>query len=105
MTDEDQCSTMVSGSGSWGSFHQHHCHKQATIQRDGKWYCKIHDPEYIKEKNKVSTAKHNEQWRKRRIELSGHRLLRACKEALEASHNPTVEKILTEAINEAERQS
>jgi len=26
------------------------CRKKAVIERDGVWYCKIHDPEYIREK-------------------------------------------------------
>ena len=41
-------------------------------------------------------------WRKRLIELSGPMLLRACKNALEESHNPTVKRILQQAIAEAE---
>ena len=26
------------------------CQIKAKIERDGKWYCRIHDPAYIKEK-------------------------------------------------------
>jgi hypothetical protein len=32
------------------SFHFHSCTKPATVQRNGKRYCKVHDPEYIKVK-------------------------------------------------------
>ena len=28
------------------------CTKKAIVERDGKFYCKIHDPEYIKEKHR-----------------------------------------------------
>ena len=49
--DRQQCSVKVSGEGQWGAFHQHQCWKQATVERDGKWYCSIHDPEYIKTKD------------------------------------------------------
>ncbi|MDP2729631.1 MAG: hypothetical protein Q8O55_04035 [Dehalococcoidales bacterium] len=34
--------------GKWGSPYQ--CRKNAVVQRDGKWHCKIHDPEYIRAK-------------------------------------------------------
>ena len=26
------------------------CQKKAVVERDGKWFCTIHDPEYIKAK-------------------------------------------------------
>lgn len=44
----------------WG--HTHQCEKGAVVERDGKWYCKIHDPEYIKEKAAKSKAKWDAKW-------------------------------------------
>ncbi len=41
-----QCSAMVS----MDNWHAAHCQKPAKIERRGKWYCGIHDPEYIKGK-------------------------------------------------------
>ena len=46
---ETQCSEEVRDSGRWPSYHR--CPKKAVVERDGKAYCKIHDPEYIKAKN------------------------------------------------------
>ena len=100
--DKKQCCIMVSPPDRWGAFQQHKCRNNALIERNDKWYCKIHDPEYIAKKEAERRAKYDEQWAKRRIELCGHILLRACKDALEASHDPIVEKILVDAINEAE---
>jgi len=57
VTKEERCSQRVPGSGPWGVFHQHQCEKKAVIERDGKLYCKIHDPEYIEAKNTERTAK------------------------------------------------
>ncbi len=47
MAVDKQCETRI-----WGERVQSwQCHKRAIIERDGKWYCKIHDPEYVKQKN------------------------------------------------------
>ncbi len=51
MEDLGQCSVRVAPNTQWGAFQQHQCYKKATIIRDGKPYCKIHDPEYIKQKD------------------------------------------------------
>ena len=40
------------------------CLKPATVERDGKWYCKIHDPEYSRQK----AANQQKQWDKEHIE-------------------------------------
>ncbi len=102
MIIKHQCSEKVSSEGSWGSFHQHKCQRPATIERDGKWYCKIHDPEYIKEKDKARTEEWERKWAIRRLETKAPMLLDACKRALEASHDPIVEHILQEAIEKVE---
>ena len=33
------------------------CPKTAKVERDGKWYCAKHDPDYIKRKNTERAAK------------------------------------------------
>ena len=38
-------------------WHKSQCSRQAVIEHDGKHYCKIHDPEYIKVKNEKANAK------------------------------------------------
>ena len=52
--DKKQCSVKVLDAGGWHSFP---CSKPITIERDGKPYCKIHDPEYIKAKDAKREAK------------------------------------------------
>ena len=44
----EKCSVMVY----FDMWHDRQCKKPAIVERDGKWYCKIHDPEYIKEKQR-----------------------------------------------------
>lgn len=51
MVENELCQVRVSGEGQWGSFQQYQCSKKAVVTRDGKRYCKIHDPEYIKEQD------------------------------------------------------
>ncbi len=40
------CQTWIHTDGFYG----HQCQRQPVVTRDGKPYCKIHDPEYIKAK-------------------------------------------------------
>ena len=50
MTTKHDCSGKI-----WGAYRDvsgrvYKCHRNATVQRDGKWYCWQHDPEYIARK-------------------------------------------------------
>lgn len=58
--EKHQCSAKIDFD-TWG--HTTPCKRSATIERDGKWYCKIHDPEYRKqratERTKVWEKKFN----------------------------------------------
>ena len=47
----------VSGEGKWGAFSSHRCEREGSIERDGKWYCKTHDPVAIKEKQEAAMVK------------------------------------------------
>lgn len=40
------CSETVREQGPWPKYHQ--CTKPVTVERDGKWFCKIHDPIAVK---------------------------------------------------------
>ena len=46
--EDKQCQTRV-----WGAYSTSwQCRKKVVTERDGEFYCKIHDPVYIKEKNR-----------------------------------------------------
>ena len=51
----ERCSERVS-TDSW---HYSQCSRKAVVERDGKPYCKIHDPEYIKAKSEEHARKYN----------------------------------------------
>ena len=48
----------------WGSidFHGHQCHKKAVVEREGKHYCKLHDPIAMKAKADASMAAYDQKW-------------------------------------------
>ena len=56
MTTKERCSETVYDSTGFGHFYQ--CSRSAVVERDGKPYCKIHDPEYIKRKDAERQAKY-----------------------------------------------
>jgi len=62
MSDK-QCSVKVWSNSRWPS--SRNCANTAVVEQDGKWYCKIHSPEYITEKNR----KRDEKWEAKRKAL------------------------------------
>ena len=102
VVNKKQCSERVAPPGMWGSFQQHQCEKKTVVTCDGRRYCKVHSPEYIRVQDEARQKRFDHETAVRRIQYSGHMLLAACKEALEASHNPKIEKILMDAISKAE---
>ena len=62
MKEKERCSAQVYHPQGWGRFYG--CERKAVIERDGKPYCKIHDPEYVAKKGAEKQA----QWDKERDE-------------------------------------
>jgi len=90
ITKGEQCSKQIPND-SWG-FHYHSCSKKAVVERDGKLYCKIHDPEYIQAKREKANVK----WQKESREISASRIaLAACKEI-----NPEHPELVAQNIKE-----
>jgi len=40
-----------------GTYTGHMCSRNAKVERDGAWYCGIHDPEYVAKRNGERDAK------------------------------------------------
>ena len=59
---ENKCSKIVYGSERFASFNGHNCAKKATVERGGKSYCTIHDPEKIALKDKERRERWEKQW-------------------------------------------
>lgn len=75
MDKDTRCSVMVSGEGTWGAFHQHQCHKKAVVERNGKPYCKIHDPEYMKAKSERINREYERRYEEQRKQFKRERLI------------------------------
>jgi len=54
------CSEQVWSSGYWG---HRPCTRNGVVERDGKWYCRQHDPEAVKRRSEERTAR---EWEKTR---------------------------------------
>lgn len=92
ITEKRQCSAQVLPEGQWGAFHPYQCSKNATVQRDGKWYCKIHDPEY----RKAKAANRTTEWkRKMNSEIAGNIARGQCEKI-----NPDNPRAVAESIGD-----
>ena len=67
-----RCSAQVREEGRWPRFHQ--CKHLACVERDGKDYCKVHDPEAQKARDDASRKKWDDKWN---AERRRHRCARA----------------------------
>jgi hypothetical protein len=71
----------VVGVWSQGGWRKYQCHFKGKVEREGKLYCTIHDPERVKEKDKERTEKWDAERviarRARAIGWLGPRVLRA----------------------------
>jgi len=98
VTEGKQCSERVSHDD-WG--HTHQCPRGAKVIRNGKLYCKIHDPEYIAGKEAERTAKFDAEWaaKKATWELQ-NTAIRACKKINPENPQAVAESIegLVEAV-------
>ena len=74
MTQEyTRCSGQAYDSSGFGRLYR--CTKRAVVERNGKPYCKIHDPEYIKAKTKEKDAKWDREWTERKKGLERKSLI------------------------------
>jgi len=56
---KERCSETVSDREIW---HVHQCLRNGVVQREGKWYCKQHDPVAIKKRDAIRIAKYEKVW-------------------------------------------
>lgn len=100
-----QCSTRV-----YGRFRGSNCSKAAKIERNGKWYCGVHDPEKVAARAAKRTEEFEAGWaiRKARMKLEAAApdLLAALKGVLAVSDRQTIEYDMARAaIAKAETET
>ncbi len=101
MITTKKCSRQVFGTG---SFTGHRCGFAASVERDGKWYCKRHDPVEVKRQTDERHARWHAKWdaqdrereRQKEIQEAKDRVIREAKTF--TSWNVSV-RALTSAVN------
>ena len=77
----ERCSKIVPGAG----WYRHDCSRKATVERDGKWWCWQHDPEYVAEKRRTEEEKWEADSKNRSAKWDRERRAYAALDALEAA--------------------
>jgi hypothetical protein len=54
----NQCIEQVTPRETFGSFHPSQCSRRGVVEREGKWYCKQHDPVAVAERRAANRAKY-----------------------------------------------
>ena len=62
MADKHKCAERVFSGERW-DIRGHMCQLNGVVERDGKWFCRIHDPEKVKAKQEARSAKWVEEGR------------------------------------------
>lgn len=88
-----------------GHFHSYVCGKPAKIERDGKWYCGIHDPVRVDTKRAERDAEVNRQWAvrtaQRNLEHAAPEMKAALEFILANSGDPVMENVARAALAKA----
>lgn len=87
--EKHQCCKMVWDDTRWPR--QHQCSRAGSVERDGQWYCKQHDPVAVKEKSEARDAAWRDKWdteRKQaenaiRLQLATKAILATCQQLLD----------------------
>jgi len=65
-----QCVEKVYPNDKYGSFHGYRCTRDGTVERDGKWYCKTHDPKAVEAKANAKNAIWDEKRKQNNLEIT-----------------------------------
>ncbi len=72
---EQRCSKSICTYGSW---HGRQCTKTAIVQHNGVWFCRVHDPDYVKAKMDKKQIAWRKEWDRKMAnsswELAAHSL-------------------------------
>ena len=59
---KERCNEQIRDGGMWPRYHQ--CLRSGVVLRDGKWYCKQHNPVAVKKRAEELRAKYDAKWDK-----------------------------------------
>lgn len=78
----EKCTAKVYGRDRFASFHPYPCSRKGKVQREGKWYCAIHDPEAVKTRDAERRNKWNADWKKKEEAWEREAILRELSEGI-----------------------
>jgi uncharacterized Zn finger protein (UPF0148 family) len=85
-TDKPRCSEDV-----WdGGFRPHRCRNSGSVERDGKWYCKVHDPIARKERQE----RRDEEYRAEQERQLARRRKREAERRIETIRGATLDEAM-----------
>ena len=58
-----RCEARIQARDRYESFHPPTCSRDGVVERDGIWFCKLHDPVAIKQKDEAKEAKWDAKWK------------------------------------------
>lgn len=61
MSESMKCSKRVFSGQRW-DFGGHPCQRKAIVERDGKWWCRMHDPLEVKRRDEARQAARAAEW-------------------------------------------
>ena len=100
---EVRCQETVRDLGRWPSYHR--CERKGVVEREGKLYCKQHDPVTAENAQKEKMAVWDANMEAQRI--TAHKLatwdmlLEALNKVYDTTHDPAIELIAADAIDKA----
>lgn len=93
MSDDEWCSDMVQGD--WGRSYP--CSKRGKVERDGKWYCMIHDPERVAARRAKQDAERKAKWEAREAQWKRDRRIKELRDLMVeryCAEHPTSEAVI-----------
>lgn len=88
------CATVLAGKDGWRTRYKS-CSRKATVEREGKWYCRQHDPQAVAGRKKEWESQWEIEYQARqaryRLEAAAPDLLQALKGVLRVADRATVE--------------
>ena len=82
---DQRCQEKVPGEGQWGYFHMHQCSRKWSVVRNGKCYCKQHDPDERERKREERSREWHKKWDEDHERRERERLAVNCHDELVAA--------------------
>jgi len=97
------CCQGVSPSDPWSRSMPTECGKRAKAERDGKWYCGIHDPVRVQERRKAEQEKQDEESYRQYKSRMKVDIAQECMKLLYRDHPDILQEVCKVVLSQASR--